>query len=251
MFQQRKNAYEHTKTVCTMGQYKNIPINKSEKYCYDPNFIIIKTDYKPVLRVLPNDCLEIAECFVNHGYNPVVLNMCDFAWPGAQIEMGGYAQEESLFCRSNYFKTLNLQTGLYPINGPECIYSKDVLVIKDVDLSKLYKPFYVSFIACAPIKQYQSNILSDDEYDMTFMKLSNVFQSASIKSHDCLVLSSFGCNQYKNPQKQIIEIFNKLIETYGHLFKFITFAISPKNDANGKYECNYQYFLKGINSNDK
>jgi len=254
MFQQYKNAYEHTKTVCTIGQYKNVPVNESIKCYYNPNLTNTITDNKPIIRVVPNDCLEVAECFVSYGYNPVVLNIADGSWPGAQIEMEGYGYEESLFCRSNYFKTLNLQNGLYPINGLECIYSKNVLVIKDIDLTPLAKPFNVSFIACAPIKHYKSDILDETEYEFTFMKLSTVFQTAFNKGHDVLVLSAFGCGAYKNPQKQIVEIFNKLIEQYGHLFKFITFAIIPKKEMDGKYilkhnhECNYQAFCSGINS---
>lgn len=254
MFQHRKNVYDHTKMICTTGQYKNVPVNKSEKYYYNPIFNNVITDNKPVIRVLPNDCLEVAECFVNNGYNPVVLNLADVNFPSGQIQWGGYAQEESLFCRSNYFKTLNLQTGLYPISEPECIYSNNVLVIRDVDLSLLPKPFNVSFIACSAVKEpvLDRGSLTENDYELNLKKIETIFQVASIKQHDCLVLSAFGCGAYKNPQKQIIEIFNNCIEKYGHLFKFITFAIIPKKEMDGKYilkhnhECNYQAFLNGI-----
>lgn len=257
MFQHIINVYDHTKILCTTGRFKNIVINKSEKYYYDKNFYNRVIGNKPVIKVIPYDCLEIAECFVNNGYNPVVLNLADQVFAGGQIQWGGYAQEESLFCRSNYFKTLNLQTGLYPIKGPECIYSKNVYVIRNTDLSLLQKPFTVSFIACAAVKEptLEKGSLNENDYELNLKKIETIFQTASLKGHDTIVLSAFGCGAYKNPQKQIVEIFNKLIEKYGHLFKFITFAIIPKKEMDGKYilkhnhECNYQFFLNNINLN--
>jgi uncharacterized protein (TIGR02452 family) len=258
MFQDRKRAYEYTQMICNAGNLKHIPVNKSEKYYYNTNFDAKVTDNKPVVKVMPDDCLEIAYCFVSYGYNPVVLNMSDISWPGGQINMGGYAQEESLFCRSNYFKTLNLQTGFYPISGPECIYSKDVFVFRDTDLTMLHKPFYVSFIACAAVKEpvLEKGELTEQDYEMNLKKVKTIFQTAYVKGHDVLVLSAFGCGAYKNPQKQMIEIFNKCIEEYGDLFKFIVFAVIPKKEMDGRYilrhnhECNYQAFLNGINKSE-
>ena len=256
MFKQRASIYNQNKMICNNGFLQNILINKSEKYYHTTEFNNMMIDNKPVINVLPNDCLEIAQLFITNGYNPTVLNMADVSFPGGGIEMGGYAQEESLFCRSNYFKTLNLQTGLYPINGAECIYSKNVFVFRDTNLNFLDKPFYVSFIACAAIKEPEllSKNFTQNDYDMTFKKIELIFQTAFLKGHNCLILSAFGCGAYKNPKHQIAEIFNKLIGIYGHLFKFIIFAILPKNDMVNKYickqndDCNYLFFSNNISN---
>lgn len=254
MFQQRESTYTQNKIICTTGRFKNIKVNQSEKYYYFENFNNIITNNKPVISVLPNDCLAVAHLFIKNGYNPCVLNMADVNFPGGGIEMGGYAQEESLFCRSNYFKTLNLQTGFYPIIGPECIYSKDVFVFRDTQLNFLRDPFYVSMIACAAVKDpvLLSGNFTDDDYDITFKKVESIFQTGFLKGHDCLILSAFGCGAYKNPKHQIVEIFNKCIIIYGHLFKFIVFAIITKEGMIGKYickqnnDCNYSFFKQYI-----
>ena len=254
MFKQRAIIYNQNKMICNNGYLKNIYVNRSEKYNYIENFNNVITNNKPVINILSNDCLEIAHQFIMNGYNPIVLNMADINFPGGGIEMGGYAQEESLFCRSNYFKTLNLQTGLYPITGPECIYSKDVFVFRDTELNFLNNPFYVSFIACAAIKEPElsSGSFTESDYGLTFKKIELIFQTAFLRGHNCVVLSAFGCGAYKNPKHQIVEIFNKCINIYGYLFKFIVFAILPKNDMNGKYickqddNCNYLFFKNGI-----
>lgn len=254
MFQRRAIIYNQNKMICNNGYLQNIPINKSEKYYHTSKFNNVIIDNKPVINVLPNDCLEVAQRFIICGYNPVVLNMADVSFPGGGIEMGGYAQEESLFCRSNYFKTLNLQTGLYPITSAECIYSKDVFVFRDTNLNFLSSPFYVSFIACAAIKEpkLSNNCFTQNDYDMTFKKIELIFQIAFLKGHNCLILSAFGCGAYKNPKHQIVEIFNKCIDIYGHLFKFVIFAILPKDNMINKYickqdnNCNYSFFSNNI-----
>lgn len=240
--------------LCNNGYLQNILISKSEKYYYFTNFDNVITNNKPVINVLSNDCLDVAQQFIINGFNPVVLNMADVSFPGGGIEMGGYAQEESLFCKSNYFKTLNLQTGFYPINGEECIYSKNVLIFRDSNLNFLNKPYFVSFIACAGIKEPEliDGSFTSNDYELTLKKIELIFQISFLKGHDTLILSAFGCGAYKNPKHQIAEIFNKCISIYGHLFKFIVFAVLPKTDMIGKYickqddNCNYSFFKNNI-----
>jgi len=254
MFQYRKKIYNQNKTLCNDGDLKNIFVYKSEKCYYLTNFNVNLNLNRAIINVLPIDCLELAEDLIRDGHNPVVLNLADISFPGGGIEMGGYAQEESLFCRSNYFKTLNLQSKLYPIDGSECIYSKDVFVFRDVNLDFLKNPFYVSFIACAALKEpsLDNKCFYKEDYDKTFKKVEVIFQTAYLKCHDSVILSAFGCGAYKNPKDQMVQIFNKCMEIYSHLFKYIIFAILPKEKMNGRYitrqndECNYLFFKNGI-----
>ncbi len=254
MFQHRKYIYNQNKTLCNNGNLKNIVINQSEKCYYLSNFNVKLNNNKATISVLPIDSLKLAEYLINDGFNPVVLNLADISFPGGAVEIGGYAQEESLFCRSNYFKTLNIQTNLYPINGLECIYSKDVFVFRGTNLNFLNNPFYVSFIACAALKEpsLHGKCFHEEDYGKTFKKIEVIFQTAYLKGHNCVILSAFGCGAYKNPKDQMVEIFNKCIKIYSHLFEFIFFAILPKEAMNDRYinkqndECNYLFFKNGI-----
>lgn len=52
------------------------------------------------------DCLVACKQLIDAGNNPVVLNLADILVPGGCVESGSGAQEESIFRRSNYMKTL-------------------------------------------------------------------------------------------------------------------------------------------------
>jgi uncharacterized protein (TIGR02452 family) len=58
------------------------------------------------------DCLTACKDLLDAGCNPVVLNLADILVPGGCVESGSGAQEESIFRRSNYCKTLIEE--LYP-----------------------------------------------------------------------------------------------------------------------------------------
>ena len=256
MYNYIRKIYNENKMLFTHGYLKMVPSYMSEKYSYEPNFIEYLIEDIPIIEIFPCDCLDAAKYLKMKGYNPVVLNMTDVNLPGGGIEIGGYDQEESLFCRSNYFKTLNLETGLYPINKAECIYSPNVFICRNSNLNIHIDPFYISFIASAAIKEPKliDNKFTKGDYDLTFKKIEVIFQVANFKKHDSLVLSSFGCGAYKNPKEEITEIFNNCIKKYGHLFKFIIFAIIPKKDIENRYtlkndndDCNFIFFKNQIN----
>jgi uncharacterized protein (TIGR02452 family) len=255
MYNYIRKIYNDNKMLFTYGYLKHTPFYNSEKYFHESDFIEYFLDNTPVINVIPVDCLDVTKYLKSNGYNPVVLNMADVNFPGGGIELGGYAQEESLFCRSNYFKTLNVETGFYPINKEECIYSPNVFINRDSKLNLSKTPFYVSFIAVAAIKEPKliNNKFSSEDYNLTLKKIEVMFQVASFKKHDSLILSAFGCGAYKNSKKDIVEIFNNCIKKYGHLFKFIIFAILPKDAMNNRYilkesddDCNYEFFKKNI-----
>lgn len=52
------------------------------------------------------DCLTACKDLLDAGCNPVVLNLADILVPGGCVESGSGAQEESIFRRSNYCRTL-------------------------------------------------------------------------------------------------------------------------------------------------
>jgi uncharacterized protein (TIGR02452 family) len=60
----------------------------------------------PEISVVDNDCLYAAEDLVKQGLKPAVLNMASFHTPGGGVERGSSAQEESIFRRTNIFRSL-------------------------------------------------------------------------------------------------------------------------------------------------
>lgn len=255
----RKAIYEQNIKLCINGILNIIPFKISEKIVFD-------LDYSPEIKyedaticILDMDCLDIAKLMKNNDFNVVVLNMADESFPGGGIKNGGWSnapQEESLLCRSNYFRTLNTNTGFYPINGPFGIYSEDVFIFRNKEFEILDKPFHQSFIATAAIKNpdLDDNLFSDEDYKLTFMKIDTIFQIAQKKSFDSIILGAFG-SYYNNPIYQIVEIFNECIERWKNSFKMIIFAISQKsnivgdNIAKNNIHCDYTYYKNCIKYN--
>lgn len=52
------------------------------------------------------DCLAAGKELMDNGFNPVVLNLSDNLVPGGLVAQGSGAQEESIWRRSNYVRTL-------------------------------------------------------------------------------------------------------------------------------------------------
>ncbi len=122
------------------------------------------------------DCLEEGVRLSREGYNPAVLNMASRRMPGGGVMLGAGAQEESLFRRTNLFRSLYQFTEYfinhvwykkyitpvrtderYPLNRDfGGIYTPDALVFRE-DEQHGYKlmgtPERLSFIAVAGINR--------------------------------------------------------------------------------------------------
>jgi len=252
----KKNIYEQNINLCLNGQLNKVTSFPSEKVTFNSDFIPLDL-YQPAnVQVLNMNILQVAEMMTNNGYNPIVLNAGNPVMPCAGFQMGEYGQEESLFCKSNFFKTLDIDTGYYPINGTEGVYSPKVFVFRDDKLNFLDKPFVISFVTVAPLKNPKltsNGTLSQEDYRITYQKIDLIFQTALRKGYDSIVLSDFACGPSHNPINQIVEMFNHCISKWRKSFKFIVFAIESKDKVNGKYLllqnpnfCNYKFFTQNL-----
>jgi len=147
----RLDVWADTKKQCLEGGSKyDVPIYKSIKY-EDINVDMKRKYTNTHIHVLDMDTVDCAIDLINKGYNPLLLNMSDIRTSGGAVERGSVAQEENLFRRSNYFKTL-LQE-LYPLNGTSVVYSPKVCFFKeneDENLSRLcshYLKYAIEFPA--------------------------------------------------------------------------------------------------------
>ncbi|CAF1101396.1 unnamed protein product [Rotaria sp. Silwood1] len=208
------------------------------------------------VRVVNEDCLIVYKKLVNQGCRPVILNMANANSPGGGYKRGDGAQEETLFRRSNYFQSLDLELDdgkpttrfycnstceleplaerdtLYPMDEFGAIYTSGLTVFRQPEDTTGYAfmeiPMYdVCAIAMAAYRDPKiENDLLTSKYSIgTRKKIENIFSIAHHQKHDSLVLSALGCGAFRNPPKHVAAIFKSVIEQYAGYFKYIYFAI--------------------------
>jgi uncharacterized protein (TIGR02452 family) len=151
---------------------------------------------------------------------------------GGGAKTGAMAQEEELFRRSNYF--LADSEPFYPLKRMECVYTPDVMVIKDRNYEELSAPFQVSMLAVAAIK---NPVCKDGRFTLadervTAESIENIFRVALLKGHSRLVLGALGCGAYNNPPQLIARLFNISLQKYSGCFKTVAFAVLSSTDGN-------------------
>ena len=268
----RKAIYEQNNILFSTGSFSDVASYESEKIFFDFNVLPLNDHCQDdndnqsqdnnesnddqcqnKLTILNNlrstdasvsvmdiDFLEAGEMMIRNGMNPVILNLADYDFPNVEN-----IQEQSLFCRSNYARSLELKKDFYSIRDTVGIYSPDVCIIRDKVFNILKNPYYISFIASSSIKNPEliNNKFREQDYITTFMKIDTIFQIAYLKNHDSIILSAFGCDKKSNnPKDQIVEIFNKCLKKWKKCFKIIVFAV-PSGD---KFNDSYGYFKENI-----
>lgn len=208
---------------------------------------------KCVVNVVEGDTLEITRSLQRSGLKPLTLNMASCHTPGGGWERGMGAQEESLFYRSVYYQTL--KTDFYPLSDDVAVYSPNVTVFRDSNLTNLPPDqcWTADFVAVAAIRSppIVNGTLPKELAGLTEKKLELIFQTAIKHNHDSLVLSAFGCGAYANPPEFIMGCFNRLINKYKESFKQITFGIIGQKETRSRYFGNVgldnlAIFKKGI-----
>ncbi|PNH12600.1 hypothetical protein TSOC_000468 [Tetrabaena socialis] len=123
------------------------------------------------------------------------------------------AAEESMFRRSNYFRTLTID--LYPIKKDEAIYSPSVTVFKDgpeLDFARC-QPFDMSFIACPGLRHpilTEEGRLKAEDVEVLERKIELIFQVAWMHGHRVIVLGAMGCGAWKNNPIDVAEAFKSI-----------------------------------------
>jgi uncharacterized protein (TIGR02452 family) len=227
-FKLLSKTFEENQDICSQGLLKKYEPDKSRKYKFDKEFTINNLYEKSIIEIMTDHPLDLGLEMLAIDANPVILNICDDCFAGGGSELGFDGYEERLFYRTNYYKTLNYLNGLYPIDDDSNIYSKNVLVFRDVNFNFIDLKL-LNFIAVAPIKTPEliDHSFKEFDYDLTLKKLEGAFQTAINKNHDCLILTAFD-EKFKNPKNEIINMYNKLIDKYKLCFKWVLFGI-PKN----------------------
>ncbi|UJR16763.1 hypothetical protein I4U23_003663 [Adineta vaga] len=237
-----------------------------------------KTPYsRTTIRVVRNDCLHEYERMTKMGKRPVLLNMASATSPGGGFRKGDGAQEENIFRRSDYCRSLDIglddflkepradrfhctsesrldrisdPNNMYPMNEYGAIYTTGITVFRQTEekgYAFMENPLEnVCSIAMAAYRdpELKGNFLAPQFAVGTRKKIENIFAIAHHHNHDCLILSALGCGAFKNPTEHVAKIFYSVIEQYAGFFDTIVFAIVDDYNAGRQLnpEGNYQPF---------
>jgi uncharacterized protein (TIGR02452 family) len=219
--------------------------------------------------VVDNDCLYAAEDLVKQGLKPAVLNMASFHTPGGGVERGSSAQEESIFRRTDIFRSLYQFHSVgenyrikqleerYPLEMHYgAIYTPNVTVFKSAEndgCKLLDNPFSIDVITIAAVRkpELENGKLPAWVVDILKIKIRQMFDIALENGNDSLVLSAFGCGAYGTQPKEMARLFHEAIESdkYKGAFKKIVFAIINLPSTNGTHnpEGNFKPFKDEFN----
>ncbi|CAF0936731.1 unnamed protein product [Rotaria sordida] len=222
------------------------------------------------VKVINKDCVIVYENCSKIYKKPLLLNMANGTNPGGGYRKGDEAQEENLFRRSDYFRSLDIDLDFIQEEIPERFYcSHDGKICSLIDITTMYpmdeygaiytsgltffrksedngydymiKPLEgVCSLAIAAYRnpKLDGNMLSPKYAVGMRKKIENLFSIAYHHKHDCLILSALGCGAFKNPTNYIVKLFHSVIEQYAGFFQTIIFAII--NDHNNGQEHNLQ-----------
>ncbi|CAF1126012.1 unnamed protein product [Didymodactylos carnosus] len=216
---------------------------------------------KTEVKVFNEDCLAVYEQLVAEGKKPLLLNMASSTSPGGGYRKGDGAQEENIFRRSDYCRSLDVgldeileepcerslctsqckldpsfdSQKMYPIHEYGAIYTSGLTVFRQAEntgYNYMKKPLHnVCSLAMAAYREPDleektgKKILTPKFAVGMRKKIENIFSIAHHHKHNCLVLSALGCGAFRNPPDHVAKLFRSVIEQYAGFFELIIFAI--------------------------
>jgi len=209
-----------------------------------------------------NDCLKAAERLVSEGYHPALLNFASAGHPGGGVTTGSRAQEETICRRSTLTRSIfsfdaNSASRFhyehrignnYPLTEPldfSAVYSPAVTVFREAgpEYKFMETPFQIGIISNAAlnlrgrftIRLTEDGHMPEEAKVITRNKIRTIFRIGLLKGHDSLVLGAFGCGAFRNPPREMAQLFKEVMEEdeFKDRYRLITFAIfSDHNDFN-------------------
>ena len=213
-------------------------------------------DEQTIVEVKNIDCLYAGVQLKEQGYNPAVLNMASRRNPGGGVTTGAGAQEETLFRRTNLFRSLYQfasyagQYGIkssphqYPLDRNfGGVYTPDAIYFRESEqkgYALLDKPVSLSFITVAGMNRPD---LTDDgeiapyHVEPIKNKIRTIFRIGLVHGHDSLVLGALGCGAFRNPPRHIARLFHEVMDEpeFKNKYRCIIFAILDDHNAHQKH----------------
>jgi hypothetical protein len=156
--------------------------------------------------------------------------MVDKEFNGANMDILGNITDYEYILKSNFYKTLN-DKNLYPLNDGEINFIQNLFIFRDNNYNISENKYSIPAIIFSPIKNpvILGQYMLTDDYLSYQKSIEAIFQGAFVAGLDTLILSDMGIISYGIPVGEFLEIINICILKYCTLFKFIIFAIQPKN----------------------
>lgn len=218
-----------------------------------------------IVEVQNIDCLYAGVQLKERGYNPAVLNMASRRNPGGGVVTGAGAQEETLFRRTNLFRSLyqfapfagmyGIKTShyQYPLDRnfggvytPEAIYFRES---EQKGYALLDNPVSLSFITVAGMNRPDltaEGMIADYHVEPIKNKIRTIFRIGLAHGHDSLVLGALGCGAFRNPPRHVARLFHEVKDEleFKNKYRRIVFAILDDHNAHQSHnpEGNYKPF---------
>lgn len=215
-----------------------------------------KCDELTIVEVQNIDCLYAGVQLKEQGYNPAVLNMASRRNPGGGVTTGAGAQEETLFRRTNLFRSLYQfapyaeQYGIepshyqYPLDRNfGGVYTPDAIYFRDSEqkgYALLEKPVSLSFITVAGMNRPDlttGGMIANHHMEPIKNKIRTIFRIGLVHGHDSLVLGALGCGAFRNPPRHVARLFHEVMDEpeFKDKYRRIIFAILDDHNANHKH----------------
>lgn len=215
-----------------------------------------------IIEVINSDCIKEGIKLSDAGYNPAILNMASRQNPGGGVTKGAGAQEETIFRRTNIFRSLYQfasyagQYGIhksvyqYPLDRNfGGIYTPSVTIFRTDEKNgyKLMKrPREIAFISVAGMnrpKLKPDGMIEDFLVEPIKNKIRTILRIGLEQGHDSLVLGALGCGAFCNPPRHIAGLFNEVLNEneFVNKYKHIVFAILEDHNSHKKHNTEGNY----------
>ena len=215
-----------------------------------------QTVEQTIVEVKNIDCLYAGVQLKEQGYNPAVLNMASRRNPGGGVTTGAGAQEETLFRRTNLFRSLYQfapyaeQYGIkpshhqYPLDRNfGGVYTPDAIYFRESEqkgYALLEKPVSLSFITVAGMNRPDlttGGMIANHHVEPIKNKIRTIFRIGLVHGRDSLVLGALGCGAFRNPPRHVARLFHEVMDEpeFKDKYRCIIFAILDDHNANHRH----------------
>ena len=231
-------------------------------------------DEPTIVEVQNIDCLYAGAQLKEQGYNPAILNMASRRNPGGGVTTGAGAQEETLFRRTNLFRSLYQfapYAALYGIRPSRHqypldrnfggIYTPDALYFRESEqkgYALLDTPVTLSFITVAGMNRPDltaDGMIAAHHVEPIKNKIRTIFRIGLAHGHDSLVLGALGCGAFRNPPRHVAKLFHEVMDEpeFTNKYRRIVFAILDDHNAHRRHnpEGNFKPFAEEFEGMDK
>ena len=244
---------------------------------YEHEFHLQETarrDEPTIVEVQDIDSLYAGVQLKEKGYDPAVLNMASRRNPGGGVTTGAGAQEETLFRRTNLFRSLYQfapyagQYGItpshhqYPLDRDfGGIYTPNAIYFRESEqkgYALMDNPVTLSFITVAGMNRpdlTEDNMIAVHHVEPIKNKIRTIFRIGLAHGHDALVLGALGCGAFCNPPHHVAQLFHEVMDEpeFTNKYRRIVFAILDDHNAHRKHnpDGNFKPFAEEFEGMDK